>query len=49
MVDHSQVKAHLCQGLRNNYDNIHMLQSPCGTIQTSFRLDSISIDTYQHP
>jgi hypothetical protein len=49
MVDHNLVKAHLGRGLGNNHDNIRMLQSPCGTTQTSFRLGSKLVDTYRQP
>jgi hypothetical protein len=49
MVDHNQVKAHPCRGPRNNSDNIHVLQSPYGITQTSFRLGSTSTDTCRHP
>jgi hypothetical protein len=48
-VDHIQAKAYLYQGPRNNCDHTRVLHSPCGTIQTSFRLDFISIDMYQRP
>jgi hypothetical protein len=44
MVDHNKVKARLYQGPRNSRDLTRMLQSPCGTILTSFRLDFISVD-----
>jgi hypothetical protein len=43
--DHKLVEAHLFQGLRNNHDNIYVLQSPCGTTQTSSRLVNTSADT----
>jgi hypothetical protein len=45
MVDHKLVKAHMRQGLRNNCDHTRMLQSACGTIQTSSRLDFTLADT----
>jgi hypothetical protein len=45
MVDHNLVKAHLCEGLKSNHDNTHMLQTPWGTIQTSSRLDFTLADT----
>jgi hypothetical protein len=37
MVDNNQVKAHLRQSPGSNRDNIHVLQSPYGTTQISFR------------
>jgi hypothetical protein len=45
MVDHNQVKAHLCQGLRKYRDNIRVLYSPCGTIRTW----SICISVHEYP
>jgi hypothetical protein len=44
MVDHKLVRALMCQGLRSKYDNTCVLQSHCGTIQNSFRLDSTLAD-----
>jgi hypothetical protein len=49
MVDHNLVKPHPGQGLGNNHDNIRVLQSPCGTTQTSFRLGSTLVNTYRQP
>jgi hypothetical protein len=48
MVDHNLVKALPCQGSGNNRDNIRVLQSPCGTTQTSFRLGSTLLNTCRH-
>jgi hypothetical protein len=39
LVDHNQAKAHPYLGRENNRDHARILQSPCGTIQTSFKLD----------
>jgi hypothetical protein len=35
LVDRNQAKACPCLCPKNNYDNIHVLQSPCGIIQIS--------------
>jgi hypothetical protein len=45
VVDHKLVGDHLCQCLRSNRTNIHMLQSPCGRTQISSRLVITSADT----
>jgi hypothetical protein len=44
MVDHQQVRDHLCQGLKSNNDNTRVLLSHYGTIQNSSRLDSTLAD-----
>jgi hypothetical protein len=45
LVNINPVKVHPCQGLENNRVNIHVSQSPYGTIKTSFRPNSILADT----
>jgi hypothetical protein len=45
LVDVNPVKAHPCLGPESNHISIHMLQSPRGTIRTSFRPYSILVDT----
>jgi hypothetical protein len=41
-VDHNQAKARPCLGRGNNHDRARVLQSPYGTVHTSFRLDFTS-------
>jgi hypothetical protein len=49
LLDVNPVKAHPFLGLESNRVNIHVSQSPYGTIRTLFRPDSILADTYQYP